>query len=115
MCSCIVEDDHSNIMSKPPTKMRNPKLFKPFEMYVEMYGLPAYNELDPTILIGITYSVLFGFMFGDPQARACVFSSEVFCCTGSKRSGWLGLFPAADCFPLCSVSCSAVSSDLRIS
>ena len=69
---CIVEDDHSNIMSKPPTKMRNPKLFKPFEMYVEMYGLPAYNELDPTILIGITYSVLFGFMFGDAGQGLCL-------------------------------------------
>lgn len=62
---CIVEDDHNNIMSKPPTKLLNPGLFKPFEMFIKMYGLPAYNEIDPTILIGLTYSFLFGFMFGD--------------------------------------------------
>lgn len=69
---CIIEDDHSNIMSSPPTKMKNPGLFKPFEMYVEMYGLPSYNELDPTILIGITYSILFGFMFGDAGQGICL-------------------------------------------
>lgn len=69
---CIIEDDHNNIMSNPPTKMKNPGLFRPFEMYVEMYGLPSYNELDPTILIGITYSILFGFMFGDAGQGLCL-------------------------------------------
>lgn len=69
---CIVEDDHSNIMSKPPTKLHNPKLFKPFELFIQMYGLPAYNEIDPTILIGITYSFLFGFMFGDVGQGLCL-------------------------------------------
>ena len=69
---CIVEDNRGNITSTPPTKMKNPGLFKPFEMYVEMYGLPSYNEIDPTILIGITYSILFGFMFGDAGQGLCL-------------------------------------------
>lgn len=62
---CFVEDDHGNIMSKPPTKLKNPKIFQPFEMFIKMYGLPSYNEIDPTILLGLSYSFLFGFMFGD--------------------------------------------------
>lgn len=62
---CFIEDDHNNIFSKPPTKLKNPKLFKPFEMYIKMYGLPAHNEMDPTILVALTYSFLFGMMFGD--------------------------------------------------
>lgn len=69
---CVVEDDHSNITSRPPTKLKNPKLFKPFEMFIDMYGIPAYNEIDPTILIGITYSILFGFMFGDVGQGLCL-------------------------------------------
>ena len=69
---CILEDNRGNITSTPPTKMKNPGLFKPFEMYVEMYGLPSYNEIDPTVLIGITYSVLFGFMFGDAGQGLCL-------------------------------------------
>lgn len=43
---CILEDDENNILNQPPTKLKNPKLFKPFEMYIRMYGLPAYNEID---------------------------------------------------------------------
>ena len=34
-------------------------------MFVEMYGLPNYNEIDPTIFLAVTYSILFGLMFGD--------------------------------------------------
>lgn len=69
---CIIEDDHNNIVSHPPTKLHNPKLFRPFEMFIQMYGLPSYHEIDPTILIGITYSFLFGFMFGDVGQGLCL-------------------------------------------
>lgn len=61
----MVEDDKESYFGAPPTKLKNPKLFKPFEMYVQMYGLPAHDEMDPTILIGLTYSFIFGAMFGD--------------------------------------------------
>lgn len=61
----FVEDDHNNLLNGPPTKLKNPKLFKPFEMFIRMYGVPAYHELDPTILLSLTYAFLFGFMFGD--------------------------------------------------
>ena len=61
----VVEDDHDNIFSTPPTKLKNQKVFRPFEMYVKMYGLPAYNELDPTMFVALTYAFIFGAMFGD--------------------------------------------------
>ena len=69
---CIVENDHTNLLNGPPTKMKNPWIFRPFEMFIKMYGLPAYNEIDPTILIGLTYSFLFGFMFGDAGQGLCL-------------------------------------------
>lgn len=50
---------------KPPTKMKNNWLFRPFELLVKMYGVPAFNELDPTPFLSITYMFCFGFMFGD--------------------------------------------------
>ena len=61
----VVEDDHDAYFGEPPTKLENPKLFKPFEMFVSMYGLPAHNEMDPTMFVGLTYSFIFGVMFGD--------------------------------------------------
>lgn len=62
---CIIEDDKNKISGTPPTKLKNPKIFKPFEMYVKMYGLPDYHEMDPTIFVALTYSFIFGAMFGD--------------------------------------------------
>ena len=61
----VVEEDREQYFGEPPTKLENPKLFKPFEMYVKMYGLPAYGEMDPTWFVAITYSFIFGAMFGD--------------------------------------------------
>jgi V/A-type H+-transporting ATPase subunit I len=73
----VVEDDHSNLASRPPTKLHNLGLFRPFETFTQMYGLPAYNELDPTLLIALTYSALFGFMFGDLGQGFLLFAGGV--------------------------------------
>ncbi len=62
---CIVDEEYSSTDSRPPTKLKNPKFFKPFEMFIRMYGTPAYNEIDPTIFVALTYTFIFGVMFGD--------------------------------------------------
>jgi len=61
----VVEEPENVKGTKPPTKLSNWKLFKPFESFIGMYGLPAYNEFDPTTFFGITYSLMFGIMYGD--------------------------------------------------
>ncbi len=50
---------------KPPTKLKNNWFTRPFGMFVEMYGVPSYKDMDPTSIVAITYSLLFGIMFGD--------------------------------------------------
>ncbi len=49
----------------PPTKLKNAKIFRPYEYYVKMYGMPGYNSIDITSFVAITYTLLFGIMFGD--------------------------------------------------
>ncbi|RHT72583.1 ATPase V [Ruminococcaceae bacterium AM28-23LB] len=49
----------------PPTKLKNRGPIRFFEQFVEMYGLPAYNEADPTFLLALSYTLFFGVMFGD--------------------------------------------------
>ncbi|MBP2027760.1 V/A-type H+-transporting ATPase subunit I [Acetoanaerobium pronyense] len=49
----------------PPTKLKNSWLLRPFEMLVNLYGVPNYKEIDPTFFLGLTYLILFGAMFGD--------------------------------------------------
>jgi V/A-type H+-transporting ATPase subunit I len=63
----VLFNDSSNAIEyhAPPTKLRNRWLVKPFELLVNMYGTPAYEEIDPTVFFGLTYMVLFGAMFGD--------------------------------------------------
>lgn len=69
---CIVSDDVNDHKTTPPTKLKNFKLIKPFEMFVKMYGLPAYNEFDPTLFLTITYAFIFGIMFGDLGQGLCL-------------------------------------------
>jgi len=68
----MAERESSIIASDTPTKLKNPWLFRPFEMFTNMYGLPAYNEMDPTIFIALTYSFIFGAMFGDFGQGLCL-------------------------------------------
>jgi Archaeal/vacuolar-type H+-ATPase subunit I len=49
----------------PPVQLKNKKIFRPFEFFVDTYGLPSYDEIDPTIFVSITYTLLFGIMFAD--------------------------------------------------
>lgn len=57
--------NHDEVATIPPTKLKNPKIVKPFESIVKMYGVPNYSELDPSIFVAITAFLMFGFMFGD--------------------------------------------------
>lgn len=49
----------------PPTVLKNGWFARPFSMLVEMYGLPKYKGFNPTAFVAITYTLLFGIMFGD--------------------------------------------------
>ena len=72
----------------PPTRLRNNAFFRPFESFVTMYGLPSYNEIDPTPLVALTYSLLFGAMFGDLGHAFLLMLAGLFMW---KRKGmWLG-------------------------
>ena len=55
----------SDMRLEPPTKLKNSWFALPFRMFVEMYGVPKYTDVDPTLLVAISYTLLFGIMFGD--------------------------------------------------
>ena len=56
---------HSDKRLDPPTKLKNGWFARPFLMFVEMYGIPDYDGIDPVPIVALTYSLLFGIMFGD--------------------------------------------------
>lgn len=64
------EDDEADAVDgapdrQPPVKLKNNWFARPFEMFITMYGLPGYGDLDPTGFVAVTYALLFGIMFGD--------------------------------------------------
>jgi V/A-type H+/Na+-transporting ATPase subunit I len=50
---------------EPPVILNNLTPAKPFELLVKMVSQPKYSELDPTLLVFLTYPFAFGFMIGD--------------------------------------------------
>lgn len=52
---------HSNV----PVALAQSKWLKPFQALVGTYGRPSYGELDPTLLVALTFPLLYGAMFGD--------------------------------------------------
>ncbi|MFT4881464.1 MAG: V/A-type H+-transporting ATPase subunit I, partial [Salinirussus sp.] len=52
-------------VTDPPVVQNNPGGVKPFESLVEIINRPKYSELDPTIIMFLTFPLFFGFMIGD--------------------------------------------------
>jgi len=48
-----------------PVSLQNPNFMAAFEMLVNTFARPRYEEIDPTIIITLTFPLLFGAMFGD--------------------------------------------------
>ena len=49
----------------PPTKIKNSFLTRAYMFFTEIYGVPSYNEVDPTGLVAVVYTLLYGIMFAD--------------------------------------------------
>lgn len=62
---CSLTDGKDELKHSPPIKLKNNFFTKPYEYFVDMYGLPCYNEPDPTFFVALTFTILFGMMFGD--------------------------------------------------
>ncbi|MCX6013218.1 MAG: V-type ATP synthase subunit I [Chloroflexi bacterium] len=50
---------------EPPTKQKNAKLLKPFEVIVNLFAIPKYKDWDPTPVIAYSFAIFFGLMFND--------------------------------------------------
>jgi V/A-type H+-transporting ATPase subunit I len=53
--------------------LHNPGWARAFEMFVRMLGTPSRNESDPSQIVAVIASLIFGFMFGDIGQGAILF------------------------------------------
>ena len=49
----------------PPVVQGNPAAAKPFQVLTKAFSRPQYSEFDPTVLVFLTFPIMFGFMIGD--------------------------------------------------
>ena len=60
---CIKEKTRPE--DNPPIKLKNTKFAREFERITGMYGLPVYDEADPTPMISIFFLLFFAMCMGD--------------------------------------------------
>ena len=58
-------DPQREEMGAVPVQLDNPKVVEDFEQVTEMYGLPRYDEIDPTPLLSFTFALFFGIALSD--------------------------------------------------
>ena len=51
--------------SAVPSLVRTPRWLRPFDILVHTYGVTGYDELNPTLIVAVVFTLMFGMMFGD--------------------------------------------------
>lgn len=57
--------EEATLEDNPPISLQNNKFVKQFETLTEMYGMPVYNEFDPTVFLSIFFLLFFSICMGD--------------------------------------------------
>lgn len=100
---------------QPPVALINPRLWRPFELVLELYQLPVPEELDPTWLVAPFFAVFFGLCITDAgyglvlalltlllmrrlgfsnKLLGMIFAGAVFTVpAGAMMGGWFGDLP----------------------
>ena len=70
--------DVKNGIEKVPVNYKHNKVVKSFERMVFSYGIPLYGTIDPTPIVAVLFTLLFGIMFGDLGQGMVIFFVGVF-------------------------------------
>ena len=79
---------------EPPTLLAPRGAGQPFEPLVETYATVPYTDVDPSLLAGLAYVVMFGMMFGDAGHGAILLLAGILLWAGrirrfqALRRGW---------------------------
>ncbi len=49
----------------PPIFLENPKILKPYQILIEMFGMPRYFGIDPTPLVAVAMTFFYSMVIGD--------------------------------------------------
>ncbi|KAH8738828.1 vacuolar proton translocating ATPase 116 kDa subunit a isoform 1 [Cryptosporidium ryanae] len=66
-------DDEANISNTPPTYIKTNGFTAAFQDFVNSYGVPRYQEINPALFTLVSFPFLFGIMYGDIGHGSIVF------------------------------------------
>jgi len=80
--------------TKVPSRFKHPAFLKPFQMLITTYGYPDYDGIDPTFFVALTFTLMFGLMFGDIGHGAVLTALGLFVAKSKTlksiaKAGWL--------------------------
>jgi V/A-type H+-transporting ATPase subunit I len=61
----FIDSRKPEVEEMPPTKQRNPRAVKPYQVITNLFSIPKYQEWDPTPIIAYSFALFFGIMMGD--------------------------------------------------
>lgn len=64
-CVIRIEDPGDVSVDQIPVLLHPTRLLRPFITLVTGFGLPGYRDVDSTLLVAISFILMFGIMFGD--------------------------------------------------
>ncbi len=59
------ECEAASAEDNPPIQLKNNAFVRQFEVLTKMYGVPVYNEFDPTVFLSIFFLMFFSMCMGD--------------------------------------------------
>ncbi|WP_240730052.1 V-type ATP synthase subunit I [Halalkalirubrum salinum] len=99
--SVATDGGHATEADTPPVVQKSPTGVRSFELLTEAVSRPKYKEFDPTILVFLTFPLMFGFMIGDVGYGALYLAIGYFMYSNYESAGikslggvamWAGAF-----------------------
>jgi V-type H+-transporting ATPase subunit a len=112
----FVVDRHQTLpWPTAPTYFATNSFTKPYQDFVDTYGVPRYKEANPALFTAVTFPFLFGMMYGDVGHGSCLALGATYLCLSykddPKRGEMLqGLYDAR--YMLLMMGCFAVYAGL---
>jgi V/A-type H+-transporting ATPase subunit I len=85
--SVVEVAEPKDLDEKVPIRLDNPPFFRHFEVLTNMYSPPKYSEIDPTVLLTITFLFFFATMITDAFYGVITFALGFFMLRGGGRYG----------------------------
>ncbi len=64
-CIFDIHEVRKDEIDQAPTQLENPPVVKDFEFITNMYGVPRYDEVDPTPFLAVSFAIFFGICLSD--------------------------------------------------